>query len=163
MEQKVRNEQMKYGVVYIRPEEGGLSYEEEQEIEPNSFDAEIPDGAIGYEVFCEASTRYNSYRVYKGKVISFKEARDMLIGKDSFINITNQMVEKGKKSEELKALFAKNVDLKERFNKFVAECKQMEANSYKHAIFAEEQGIVIIATVNYPHYIYEMDVVVPEN
>lgn len=165
MEQNVTRKQ-KYWVMYMYPTNGGSYCVNDKEITPEEFDTQIPKEAIGYEVSYGSETvRYKSYSVYEGKVLSFKEAKENFSDRRFSPEITQEMIQNGKTTEALQEQFSGNIDLQDKFDKFVQECKQMELskNFFDNidSPLVLEQGVVVIATINYPKYIYLRDVVVP--
>lgn len=162
---------MKYWVEYVYPigenlHYNNLNYAGDIEIVIDEFDAKLPDGAVAYEVTYGTDTiKYRGYCVYKGKVMSFLEAKERFARKDVYTEITEEMVRDCKTTKELQKQFSNEIDLQNKFEEFVKECEQMEGlknfeECTEDTAFSEIQGIVIIDVVECPHYIYETDVVI---
>lgn len=149
-----RKSELKFWITYIYPKH--LSEEKEiSGIIPN-----IPEGCIGYEIsYGSWEIKYNSYRVYKGELFSFKEASKILKTKA----ITTNLLENGKTVAELKRKYiaSKNC-LQQKFDAFVQECEQMQIpeNLLERATWVAPEGVVMPSTECFC-FIYPNNLVVP--
>lgn len=168
MEQKAkRKQEMNYWVDYMYPTDGGAYSVDFQRITPGTFNAEIPSGVIGYQIsYGSDNVRYKSYSIYKGQVLSFADAREIFPYRRFSPEITAEMIKNGETTEKLKKKFSEKVDLQHKFEKFVEECEQMEfpKNFFGNTKSSEnpilEQGVVVMAGINYPKYLYSRDFVI---
>lgn len=162
MKQKAKRKQKRnYWVLYMYPTDGGAYFDKYQRITPSTFNAEIPSGAIGYEISYGSNTRrHKSYNIYKGQVLSFADAKERF--SDFFPEITEEMIENGETTEALNKKFSGKVDLQHKFEKFVEECKQMKIpNNFFGNTKSSKQGVVVMAGgINYFEYLYEGDIVI---
>lgn len=141
----------------------------EEEILPEEFNPEIPDGFYGYIIFYGKMPYdiINYYRVYKGGwILSFKDAIKILkeflkrgvynYDKEIMhLNITESMVQNGKNADELKELFLSRNNLRDRFQEFVRQCEQGEKIQMQKPV-----GCILSPDKQQLRYLYERDVVV---
>lgn len=168
MEEKAKRKQkMNYWVVYMYPTDGGTYSVNDQRITPSTFNAEIPSDVIGYEISYGSDTiRYSSYNIYKGQVLSFADAKERFTDRRFSPEITAEMIKNGETTEKLTKKFSNKVNLQHKFEKFVEECEQMElpknffGNIKNSKIPILEQGVVVMAGINYPKYLYSRDFVI---
>lgn len=167
MEEKTKRKQkMYYWVVYMYPTDGGAYSINEQKITPSTFNTEIPSDVIGYEIsYGSDIIRYSSYNIYKGQVLSFADAKERFTDRRFSPKITAEMIKNGETTEKLKEKFWDNVNLQDKFEKFVKECEQMEKKNFfgnikNSKIPVLKQGVVVMASINYPKYLYSRDFVI---
>lgn len=162
-----RKQKMNYWVVYMYPTDGGAYSVDDQKITLTTFNAEIPNGVIGYEISYGTDTiRYNSYTIYRGQVLSFADAKEKFSDRRFSPEITEEMIKNGQTTEKLKKQFSGKVDLQHKFEEFVEECERMElpknffGNTKNSEMLILEQGVVVMAGINYPKYLYSRDFVI---
>jgi len=168
MEQKAnRKPKMNYWVDYMYPTDCGAYSVYFKSITPGTFDVEIPNGVIGYEISYGSDTiRYKSYSIYKGQVLSFADTKERFSDRILSPKITVEMIKNGETTEKLKEKFSGKIDLQLKFKKFVEECEQMEfpkdflINTKSSEIPILEQGVVVMEGINYPKYLYSGDFVI---